>query len=134
MPPSLIYLYNFIACGDLLETVVDAPFEEQIVLGSVQLSDGQTYTSCRNLCKINYPEFEFYHKFFSYQACDCIKMHQGYQIKVKAHVAYVFGYATACGIILKVLLSINLIKELVNILSDVMFAFFKRALMELLLI
>ena len=101
-------LCNLIACGDLLETIVDATFEEQIILGSVQLSDGQTYTSCRDLCKINYPEFEFYHKFFGYQACDCIMMHQGYQIKVKAHGAYVFGYATACGIILKVFLSINL--------------------------
>ena len=81
--------------------MVDATSEEQISLGSVQLSDGQTYTSCRNLCKKNYPEFEFYHKFNLYQSCDCIKLNTGDQIKLKTHGAYTFGYASACGKILK---------------------------------
>ena len=101
MLPSLICFCNFIACGDSLETIVDAPSDKQIHLGRVQLSDGQTYTSCRNLCKKNYPEFEFYHKFNLYQSCDCIKLYSGDQIKLRAHGAYTFGYASACGNILK---------------------------------
>ena len=101
MLSSFIYLYDFKACGDLLATKVDASYDEQIVLGRVELSDGQTYTSCRNLCTINYPKFEFYHKFVNYEVCECIKMHPGNQITVKAHGAYIFGYASSCGIILK---------------------------------
>ena len=98
---SLICFCNFLACGDSLETIVDAPSDKQIHLGRVQLSDGQTYTSCRNLCEKNYPEFEFYHKFINYRSCDCIKLYPGNQIKLKSHGAYTFGYASACGIIFK---------------------------------
>ena len=101
---SLICLHDLIACGDYLETIVDATWKEQIHLGQVQLSDGQTYTSCRNLCEKKYPDFEFYHKYIKYRSCDCIKLNPGKQIKLKDHGAYTFGYASACGIILKVIL------------------------------
>ena len=91
----------FSACGDYLETIVDATFEKQIFLGRVELSNGQTYTSCRSLCQKFYPEYEFYHKFKNYRSCNCIKMHPGNQIKLKAHGAYTFGYSSACGIMIK---------------------------------
>ena len=101
MLPSLICFCNFIACGDSLETIVDAPGEKQIHLGRVPLSDGKTYTSCRKLCEKNFPDFEFYHKFKNYRSCECMKLHPGNQIKLKKHGAYTFGYASACGNILK---------------------------------
>ena len=93
----LLSIYK--GCGDFPENIEEQG-PEHIELGTVSLSHGQTYTSCRTLCKETYPYFEFYHKFVNYQSCSCMKLKAGNKIKIKKHGAYTFGYATACGKIL----------------------------------
>ena len=97
---EIFYIIYKVLCGDYPEHIEKHSWKEQMKLGTVTLSNGQTYTSCRELCKASYPDFEFYHKFVNYQSCSCIKMKTGYEIQIKKHGAYTFGYATACGNIL----------------------------------
>ena len=93
---EIFYIIDKALCGDYPEHI-EKNGTEQMELGTVSLSNGQTYTSCRKLCKASYPDFEFYHKFVSIQSCRCIKMKTGYEIQIQENGAYTFGYATACG-------------------------------------
>ena len=70
---------------------------DQIKLGSVPLADGQTYTSCRTLCKKMYSDFQYYQKFINYKSCDCSKLKPGKVLTTRAHGSYTFGYADSCG-------------------------------------
>ena len=83
-------------CGDYPEHII-ADNEDGILLGSVALQENQTYACCRGLCLESYPDFDFYHKFINYRSCDCSKVNTGKVIKLRAHGAYTFGYADACG-------------------------------------
>ena len=85
-----------LACGDYLETV-EISGSDHIVLGTVNLPNGDTYLSCRNLCRRAHPDFQFYHKFINYQSCECMKMADGVAIALKDHGAYTFGYSKECG-------------------------------------
>ena len=82
-------------CGDYLETLAGSNGAKK--LGTVSLPSQQTYTSCRSLCRANYPDFEFYEKFVNYQSCDCYKMDIGFKIETSKHGAYTFGYANDCS-------------------------------------
>ena len=86
-----------LACGDHLETIESHGWSDQIKLGTVDLPNGDTYLSCRQLCRDAYPDFQYYHKYKSYQSCDCMKISTGFAISLKDHEAYTFGYSTECG-------------------------------------
>ena len=86
-------------CGDHLETIAEK--EGTIHLGTI--GNAPTYTSCRPLCQQAYPDFDFYHKFVNYQACQCKKMRAGFKIKTRHHGAYTFGFAATCSKIIKIL-------------------------------
>ena len=86
-----------LACGDHLETIASNDWTDQIKLGTVDLQNGDTYLSCRKLCRDAYPDFQYYHKFKLYQSCDCMKISTGFAISLKDHEAYTFGYSTECG-------------------------------------
>ena len=86
-----------LACGDYLETIEKHGGSDHIVLGTVSLPDGDTYLSCRNLCRHAHPDFQFYHKFINYQSCECKKMADGVAIALKDHGAYTFGFSEECG-------------------------------------
>ena len=85
-----------LACGDYLETV-EISGSDHIVLGTVNLPNGDTYLSCRNLCRGRHPDFQFYHKFKNYQSCHCMKMAHGLVIAIQDHGSYSFGYSNECG-------------------------------------
>ena len=76
---------------------MNADWSDQITLGSVPLEEGQTYTSCRTLCKESYSAFQYYHKFINYNSCDCLTLKPGKVLTMKAHGAYTSGYADSCG-------------------------------------
>ena len=86
-----------LACGDYPKTIQKHSWRDHILLGKVGLQNGDTYLSCRNLCTVAHPDFQFYHKFTNYQSCDCMKMTDGVAITLKNHGAYTFGYSTECG-------------------------------------
>jgi len=83
-------------CGDYLGTIETHGGSDHIVLGIVSLPTGDTYLSCRNLCRNAHPDFQFYHKFINYQSCECKKMADGVAIALKPHGAYTFGWAREC--------------------------------------
>ena len=85
-----------LACGDYLETV-EISGSDHIVLGTVNLPNGDTYLSFRNLCRRAHPDFQLYHKFKNYQFCECMKMADGVAIALKDHGAYTFGFSEECG-------------------------------------
>ena len=86
-----------LACGDNPNHIEEHSGKDQILLGTVNLQNGGTYISCRNLCTDAHPDFQFYHKFTNYHSCDCMKMTDGVAITLKNHGAYTFGYSTECG-------------------------------------
>jgi len=81
-------------CGDHPNTMVET--DKKKSLGTVQLSNGQDYTSCRLLCQKKDPTFEFYQKVDIYQNCECFKMEAGYNIKSSDHGSYTLGYNATC--------------------------------------
>ena len=90
-------LLLFLACGDYLKTIEKHSGSDHIVLGTVDLPNGDTYLSCRNLCRSAHPDFQFYHKFINFQFCECRKMADGVTIALKDHESYTFGYSEECG-------------------------------------
>ena len=97
----MFIIQNFIllilGCGDHPNRIEEHSSNDHILLGTVNLQNGETYLSCRKLCKDAHPEFQFYHKFINYQSCECKKMTDGVAITLKDHGAYTFGYSTECG-------------------------------------
>ena len=87
---------NIVVCGDRPEHKVNAAEEESIVMGTVILQDGQTYKSCRGLCKQKYPDFQYYQKFIKYKSCTCEKLKPEKTLYITKHGAYTFGYANYC--------------------------------------
>ena len=98
---TMFIIQNFIllilGCGDHPNRIEEHSSNDHILFGTVNLQNGETYLSCRNLCKDAHPEFQFYHKFINYQSCECKKMTDGVAITLKDHGAYTFGYSTECG-------------------------------------
>ena len=86
-----------LACGDYPKTIEKHSGSDHIVLGRVNLPNGDTYLSCRNLCRRAHPDFQLYHKFKNYQSCECMKMADGVAIALKDHGAYTFGFSEECG-------------------------------------
>ena len=97
----MFIIQNFIllilGCGDHPNRIEEHSSNDHILLGTVNLQNGETFLSCRKLCKDAHPEFQFYHKFINYQSCECKKMTDGVAITLKDHGAYTFGYSTECG-------------------------------------
>ena len=97
----MFIIQNFIllilGCGDHPNRIEEHSSNDHILLGTVNLQNGETYLSCRKLCKDAHPEFQFYHKFINYQSCECKKMTDGVAITLKDHGAYAFGYSSECG-------------------------------------
>ena len=86
------------ACGDHPGHILDSNFASwPNNLGNINLQDGQSYKSCRSLCKEKYPDFDIYQKFNSYTRCECRVWVSGDEIKLRKHGAYTFGYANECG-------------------------------------
>ena len=72
---------------------------DQIILGDVQLSNGETYSSCRTRCKTNYPEFQYYQKYYQDRYCTCMKLKDGIEIRILGNwKTWTLGFATPCGI------------------------------------
>ena len=86
-----------LACGDYPKTIEKHSWRDHILLGKVGLQNGDTYQSCRNLCRGKHPDFQFYHKFKNYQSCHCMKMAHGLVIAIQDHGSYSFGYSNECG-------------------------------------
>lgn len=85
------------ACGDHPNRIEVHGGKDHIVLGRVNLPNGETYQSCRNLCRKAFPNFQFYSKFINYRWCDCMKLTDGLTITLRPHGAYTTGYAQECG-------------------------------------
>ena len=78
--------------------MVNRSNNDTIKLGDVKLPwSNDTYRSCRALCKKEYPSFQFYQKFIKYESCECMKMKNGNDVRIKTHGAYTFGYSNDCG-------------------------------------
>ena len=94
----------YIGCGDCPHHIVDSLYRYNGInvgvtetLGTVKLLDDETYTSCRQNCKRDFPDFDFYQKYENFHFCHCYKVVSGNPMRFRKHGAYTFGFRTFCG-------------------------------------
>ena len=63
-------------------------------LGTVKLSKGETYLSCRSHCQTSYPAFRYYHE--NNKECTCFTS-EDEVIHITKSEDTNFGYADSCG-------------------------------------